>query len=77
MESSLIVQAKREIFLKNKTQNETAKQSRSYLKLAPGIELLELLLGSIHVHKIGCFTCDPWVLQSLEGSQPFLRIQNN
>lgn len=48
-----------------------------YLKLAPSVELLELLLGSIHVYKVGRFTCDPWVLEGLKCSQPFLGIQNN
>lgn len=49
----------------------------SNLELAPGIEFLELLLSRIHVYKIGSFTCDPRVLESLKGSQPFLRIQHN
>lgn len=49
----------------------------SYLKLTPSIEFLKLLLSGIHVYKIGCFTCDPRMLESLKGSQPFLWIQNN
>lgn len=47
------------------------------LKLAPSIEFLELLLSRVHVHKVGCFPCDPRVLEGLKRSQSFLGIQNN
>lgn len=36
-----------------------------YLEFPPCIELLQLLLGAVHVGKFGSFASDPWVLQSL------------
>lgn len=48
-----------------------------YLKFAPSIEFLKLLLGCIHMSKIGCLPCDPGMLQGLKCGKTFLGVKHN